>query len=116
MAALIIGAATVTAWKNIGMRWMMALIRNDDGTIRRCDRNIKELGYWKSLSWFGYKYCLDCIDVEEVLISIKLLAVTTFYIVLFPILPLIACYVNWRRAVRRCEIEDSEKMAHIEVE
>ncbi len=91
------------------------LIREGDGTIRRCERNIKELGYWKSLRWFGYRYCLSCIDVRDFFKSIAVLLSSLLYIVIFPILPLIACYVKWKRAVRRCKLEDSAKKAHTEV-
>lgn len=85
----------------------MKLIKNEDGTIRRCDRNIKELGYWRSLRWFGYKSCLNYIDISELFKAIQVLSMYMFYILFFPILPLIAGYVNWRRAVRICKLEDS---------
>lgn len=70
-ACLDVGLWVLFRVKNGGGE-MRRLIYNDDGTLRRCDRNIKNLGYWKSLRWFGYRYILSQISWSDFLYGWKL--------------------------------------------
>ena len=89
----------------------MELIREEDGTIRKCDANIVKLGYWKSLRFFGYKRILtEYFDWPAIVEGLIWIVAAIMALLILPILPFIYCYIEWARAKRLVSKEVKEKI------
>lgn len=90
----------------------MELIREEDGTIRKCDSNIVKLGYWRSLwLWYGYKKTLvEDIDWGAVAEAFVAVGTIILALILLPFIPFIRCYTDWKRAKYLVSKEAKEKI------
>ncbi len=89
----------------------MELIREENGTIKKCDFNLVKLGYWRSLRFFGYKRILqNYFDWPAIIDGLIWIFSAAMALLIFPLLPLIYCYLEWSRAKRLVSRETKEKV------
>lgn len=89
---------------------MSKLIKDKD-KFRNCSHNKAILGYWKSWYYFySYRKSLREVHWPDVLDALILICTLLIWIVIFPLVPFIRCYTDWKRAVHEVSKEAQEKI------
>lgn len=88
------------------------LIR-DDGEIRQCPANLARMGFFRSLvEFYGYKRAASIVDWGEVWESVLSILNLILFFVLFPVLPLLQCWSDVRRAKKEVAAEQAKHNDH----
>jgi hypothetical protein len=89
------------------------LFRTEDGKIVNCSKNYYILGYWGTV-WLFTKKWVTFDDGNNMIISLKeaanslydalfILGTISFFIIAFPVMPLVRGYFSYRVAKKECE-------------
>lgn len=75
----------------------------DNGKLRNCVFNKEKIGLIKTIIYFNnYKKVINGVDFEQLIESIKNVLVFVVWMVLFPMLPLIQGFFDYKRSVKDC--------------
>jgi len=88
------------------------IIYNNDGSIRKCPKTVASQGYWLTLWRFhGYKEVIkEVFSISgELLDAVVIIFTFLFYVAIFPAIPFIRAFYDYRRCVKICKIEYKQK-------
>jgi hypothetical protein len=86
------------------------LVTEDDGTLRCCPNNKAAVGFWISYKrWYSYRKELREFPLIDVIEAVRTIGAVSVWIILFPIMPMLKCWLSVRDAKRQVAAEEASK-------